>query len=336
MELSKQEGRRLSDIQRQLKKDLKAIHGYALKIAVRKLKSVLQKIDEYDLIAKELSDLLLANWNKSYEDAISKAIYVINNQTSPTVTKAEIDNAITLMQNIVGKDYANIVSDDVRKVVEETYNLGRGAFISKSAVKKDELENETIRDIGASYAFDVIDYAAIDWLHETNIYWIGKHYEKEVIDRLRKAGYEIIEQGLSRDNAGKLLAETFKDQFEKSTGYWKNLSNHIVTDSRTFGEVESLVLAQVDKYRIDAVLDDRTTDLCRYLDAETKKNPFSTSNAVTLRDERISAPTPEAAIRIKPWIPYDAKKDTPPDLNNKAYWLPPFHFGCRSRIVAIT
>jgi SPP1 gp7 family putative phage head morphogenesis protein len=205
------------------------------------------------------------------------------------------------------------MQDDIREIVEETYT------ISQEAIQK------------ISPTFNLVDYRAMDWLEETNIYWIGKHYDSQVVDRLKKAGYQVIEDGLARDEAGKVLKELFTDQFKKSNSYWEGLSNHIVTQSREFGAIEAYVKAEVTQYRIDAVLDDRTSDICRYLDGTI----YEVSKAVEMRDRVMSAATPEASIKIKKWIPYDAKKDDPPDKDLPDFAFPPYHFNCRSRSVSV-
>jgi hypothetical protein len=148
-------------------------------------------------------------------------------------------------------------------------------------------------------------------------------------------------------------------------GYWETVAANHVARARSYSLANTFKAAGIDYYRIEAVLDDRTTPQCEFLhgkvlpvgpaadrinrvlaspqpEAVLTEQPFirdrgdrltigapgEEEQTVARIDERPTGGTPEPAAsgRYTPVM-------SPGDMVDAAIGLPPYHFRCRSTAV---
>ena len=252
----------------------------------------------------------------------------------------DIDDVIEVLQGALSTDFAANVSPVVNGSVKHVYSLGA---------------NE-IR-VGLGKSFNLVDRRAVKWLHEHHMYWSLNHYDSHVTERIKNLGEVVIKNGLSRENAGRFFQNTIGEELKRSDAYWRMTADAITTRSRSFGSIEAMVKAGATKYRVDAVIDHRTSDICRLLDGRevTVKDPetgeektfklddpsFEVHDAVTLRNQMIEAKTPEEVKEMSPWLSNSQTQRSllsgdfkhTHDLVRSGHMFPPFHGNCRSRLV---
>lgn len=108
-----------------------------------------------------------------------------------------------------------------------------------------------------------------------------------------------LERGLGRDDiAGELEAAARAALVERAPFYWDVVASAFIGQGRSFAQVSSYAEAGIQTYRIEAVLDERTTHICRYLHGKT----FSVAGALRKFDQVERMEEPEDIKRALPWI----------------------------------
>lgn len=270
--------------------------------------------NRWDRLAKQLTDLLLTKVDEIQKEAINDFIRYIK-ANEGTITEIEVNEGINLLENKLGKKLAEKLREDVVTYQMESYKLAQ-------------------TDLGLQFQYSQVDLKALAWLEKDQMYWIGDYYNSQLRDKLLDAGKNSLQHQYDRENSGNLLKEKFINEFEKSQSYWEGLSDHIITRSREFGRTEGYVKAGIKYLRIDAIMDSRTSIICREMNGRI----ILVSKAVKLRDRLMNASKPEDTKRIAPWLTNKQvmklvvgvkTEEIPEGLE-----MPPYHFRCRTRTTA--
>lgn len=184
----------------------------------------------------------------------------------------------------------------------------------------------------ADWEFSRTDEDLVAWLSSDASFWVGQHWGDQVTTTVRDTLTEL--GSVSREQKVRALRESMTNLVRRSDGYWSNLSNHITTRARSFGVTEGLVAVGARRGIFDAINDDRTSDVCRYMDGKE----VLVQDMVALRQQITEAASPEAIRNVQDWKLLTAEEvesrsvaGRPPVYAS----LPPLHFGCRSHIVFI-
>lgn len=287
-------------------------------VELRKIEAILRK-DVYDRLAAELQDVLLQGWNARQKDAIENVIRAIKGRgpvaQREMFSQAQLDEMIGALRVTLGDRFAADVAPALKEIELQTYATG---LTGKVQVKP---------------TFNLVDQKAIAFLEQHNIYWVKNFFDRQLADRVTDLGSRVLNEGMNRQQAGELFEQAFADQYEAySWRYWQGFANHVVTRSREFGAVERYVRAGRDYLQVKAILDHRTTEICRHMHDKV----FKVADAVKLRNDMINAKNPEEVISIAPWMKPDALVAKPSKALPVHMTLPPYHFNCRSRTVTAT
>ena len=275
--------------------------------------------DKYDRIALKLADFLIDTWSAETKTAINEAIRTITDKNTE-ITADELALILKRIGKRLGVNFASIVENSLGETVTSAYRVGQEEIL------------KGVAPTGNLFTFNLVDEQAIDWARENITYWIGEHYGSALSKDIGTIAAQVISEGLSREAAGNLFKTEFGERFKRSKNYWEGLSNHTVTRAREFGRTEAYVKAQVQYVKIVAVVDHRTSDICRLLNGRV----FPTSYMVKTRDKLMSAKSPEAAKKVTPWVKPETIEGKPTDKLRQSLSMPPFHFNCRTRTVIAT
>jgi SPP1 gp7 family putative phage head morphogenesis protein len=118
-------------------------------------------------------------------------------------------------------------------------------------------------------------------------------------EKARQIVSRAIAQGLGRDEISRQLREAFRNTaVNRSAFYWDVVASAFVGRARSFAEVSSYADAGISHYIIVAVLDEVTTDICRFLHG--KRFSVGASMAQFTRIERLR--NPERIKHEQPWL----------------------------------
>ena len=118
-------------------------------------------------------------------------------------------------------------------------------------------------------------------------------------EEARRIVAEGLEAGLGRDDIARDLERAAKSVIAgRGSFYWDVVAGAFVSNGRSFAQVSAYAEAGIQSYVIEAVLDEQTTNTCRFLHGKT----FSVGDAVR-RFERIeSLEQPEDVKTEQPWV----------------------------------
>lgn len=108
-----------------------------------------------------------------------------------------------------------------------------------------------------------------------------------------------LEQGLGRDAIAEALNTALGPVagLRKSEQYWNVISAAFTNRARTFGHLSSYADAGVEKYIIEAVLDEATTEQCRFL----HNKRFTVSKGLDLYRQAEELEDPTEIKNLMPW-----------------------------------
>ena len=191
--------------------------------------------------------------------------------------------------------------------------------IGKDGVKKPH---------GVVNSTELVDQRALEWARKDNKYWIGNHFE-DIGDRLREKLPEYIQQGMGSVEAGEQLEQLFGAEYGRNKSYWRGFAASAINRSRTFGEISGYEEAGVATYEILAVMDERTSPVCKFMNGKV----FKVKTAANVRDDIINS-LPEMVKTNHPWLSFkDVQNMTDEQLQAAGFVMPPFHFHCRTTTV---
>jgi hypothetical protein len=117
----------------------------------------------------------------------------------------------------------------------------------------------------------------------------------------------------------------------KSVPYWRVVANAAASRAYHYGAMKAGEMLGVRAYQIQAVLDERTSAICQYMNGKE----FWLSDAVRLL-ETAAMGSFEDVKTVTPWLKLnDIVGADAGELSDLGFMVPPFHPNCRSTIIFI-
>jgi len=273
---------------------------------LEELAAALERADVEE-IAEALEEALKEGWTVAIALALEAAENAFQNGATPQET-------IGVMRSEVTRVFPRRVTPQLNEAVEMTYRIGQ-------------------REVNAG-GISQAGRESINMMNNTSAFWVDNHWERHVQDRIRGVGGDVIEEGLGAFRGGRRFAESSLGQeFGKSQSYWELMSNSVTTRTRELSHIDGFVQRGVEEVEINAVLDSRTSCVCRTLDGTR----FDTETLASFKEEMMDADSPEDITNnVSPWLPcsrvQSLKSQGPEALADAGVVSPPFHGHCRSTL----
>lgn len=280
------------------------------------LLGVILKGDKWEAMANRLSNLLLKKWDKEQKSAIIETIDLLI-QGEGYISDEEMEIAVNTLEAKLGTSIFEAMRKDIETISLESYTKGHA-------------------DIGIQFEFNTVDKKALYWLTQKDVkqFWIGDSYNTWINKFLNEMSAEVMKQGMGRVDAGKYFESILSEGFSRKRNYWELLAEHVVTRSREFGKVSAYEKAGISEVKIVAVIDHRTSAICRFLNGKV----INVNKLVKQRDELMRAKTLKQIKKLAPWYSdrqveiFEGKN---PDKIPSSIGLPPYHARCRTRTVSL-
>jgi SPP1 gp7 family putative phage head morphogenesis protein len=150
--------------------------------------------------------------------------------------------------------------------------------------------------------------------------------QEDFSEKARQVVSQGIAQGLGRDDISRALGAAFRDTaMNRSAFYWDVVASAFVGRARSAAEIVSYAEAGIAYYIIEAVLDEVTTDICRYLHGKR----FSVSVAMGQLERAERLRNPEDIKQAQPWL--RVRQDR---RGNRAIFVPTAQGDLRVAVVA--
>jgi SPP1 gp7 family putative phage head morphogenesis protein len=117
------------------------------------------------------------------------------------------------------------------------------------------------------------DKAAVTRSAMTNAHYVRDFATKQMSPSLSSQARGIVQTGISRGESSRVIGKELHRVIGKATGgqteaYFRMTSSAINGRSREFSSLRSMQDAGIEKYEWSSVLDERTTETCRWLDGQ--------------------------------------------------------------------
>lgn len=135
----------------------------------------------------------------------------------------------------------------------------------------------------------------------------------DLAELARETVARALEEGLGRDDIGEQLATAMAGRVARSEGYWQVVSGAFVNRARTYSQLLSYEEAGISHYIFEAVLDERTTDICRFYHGQQ----FTVGGGIRSMNSVMSLEDPEEIRSVNPWLRTGRDED-----GNRVIWFP--------------
>lgn len=145
------------------------------------------------------------------------------------------------------------------------------------------------------------DYVAEKYIRHSHVNYIRRSTGKRIVKLSQKARSIVargVSQGVDTSVIAADLKKTLTDDIPRPDSYWKVVADAFVGRARAASQVYALDDASIATFEVVAVMDDVTTDICRFMHGKI----FSVSVAVDLLKSLESLADPEDVRFAHPWV----------------------------------
>jgi SPP1 gp7 family putative phage head morphogenesis protein len=266
----------------------------------------------------EMAELLLGKWATATATAKRQAAEWLAARGG-VLTADEMDDILDAIDDILDDRFFAQIKSPLRYLFDESYRHAKHGIAQRLEIVA---------------RFNVIDTEVTKWLTDHHLYWIHDYYNRRVSGQFAKVVAEGMAEGLGRNEMGVVVKDFFSKYpglANKPDSYYRLLSANAMNRSRNFGIMQGFEDAGIESYRIVAVMDERTSPICRKMN----NTVISVKQGIAHRNALMAAETPEDVKAIAPWpTPTQIETLDVDQLSGLGVKVPPFHGFCRSTIVA--
>lgn len=292
----------------------------------------------------DFADQLKANAKGPHEEAVSRLFSLIDEANLDRLRESrsalqDFQQQLALISKELGMEVTEKNLPVINEWVEDIYN---------------KTKRRLADDLAITPSLKIRDRSAIGHLSRFQNFWLQNHYADDLATQAQNIVVNYgLQDGLGRNELGDILREKLGDKFQEYH-YWDTVASTWLNNSRTYSSLNAMNQAGVAEYIYNAVLDERTTVICRSLDGMT----FSVNVGLDLWGQVGELDDPEKMKDINPMInerldsegnvqSYYYKKSDGSTVNmrtgnfSRGYLeshgviFPPVHFLCRSWIEAM-
>lgn len=302
--------------------------------------------DELVEIAKIESNLtkgVVSNFKKAGRTALKKGLKEFEAIAAANPTESQVKQFLSIIEKEltgVGKAQAPAIAAATKLIYQVT---------------KGKLSNK----LKLAATLTLQDTQTINVLAKDHLFWVGNSYNAALRKNLNNTvANEVIAKGLGKKEAGKKL----RDIVEKKMGlvapvnggeravdaYFAGLGRVIANRAQNFSRLATFQIAGFTRYRIIAIMDQRTSAICREMDGRV----FTVDQGVQSMEAQLGAKNPSQVKSIAPWMSAadvrrllkDAGQSPTAKVNegsaktlaDAGVALPPYHGHCRTWIEEAT
>ena len=326
------------------------------------VEKVLDPLDQHDFMAivRRLRSALRGVAEPAEADALRRALERLDVDW-PHLTPAARGQVIS-----AAKQALRSVEDQVLPQVDQLFEAEAEKVVSRS-------RQSAVRRFGLHIGADMThtDRRIARFAQESQAGFVRDEYGRRREDFSQRARTLVaagVERGLGRDDiTAELSSALSAEGFNRNQNYWEVVAMVFANRARTFTQVAAFDEAGVERYRFDAVLDEVTSEVCRFLHGKV----FTVASALDRFKQAERLRDPERVREIQPFIQVGADDDgnqvlfyerngrrravaqvdepgiggrdevgrysrelSPSQLEAAGVSVPPLHGRCRSTIVA--
>jgi SPP1 gp7 family putative phage head morphogenesis protein len=244
----------------------------------------------YDALVLELLQAMKVEAGPKLKLGMKKVLDSLD-QNWPAMSKAQQSAAI----NVAAKKYLGL-GDAVAPSVEQVFKQSGPAMAL--AVKKAASAKYNLKVIPA---LDLPDEAAISFLASSQANYVRNAFgarQDKFSGTVRGIVAQGIREGMGRDEiAERIQADAGAAELARTDSYWRMIASTFTSRARSWSTLRSFDEAGLTAYQFDAVLDEVTSEVCRFMHGRV----FPVAPALQRMQAVEQAPDPEDVADIQPW-----------------------------------
>lgn len=223
----------------------------------------------FNLSEAEARQLLEKYYGEKPSQAIAKAVNDITDEEQKLRLQAEM-SAPAYQYRIKRLD---TLAAEGKKLCETLYKVEVATNIAFLAAEYEKAYNLCTFDIqkgtGVSVAFEHVPKSRIDQVLKTN--WSGKHFSTRVWDNTQELAQElshVMAESFMTGESGYKTAQKIQERFRVGAFEARRLIRTENTYITGQAELESYEKSKIKEYKYAALMDERTSKICRELDGK--------------------------------------------------------------------
>lgn len=217
-----------------------------------------------------------------------------------------------------------------------------GILVKDSTVYYKKVKKRLAKDFKRPYSFVHADKQAVRIINKWNTTFIGDNYQDNVtkqVDNIIRKTIKESEGAMSRAQVSTALKKQMPGPV-RNKGYWTTVASSVLNNARSASSLRFYDDAEVETYEVLAVLDQRTSHVCRDMHGRT----FDVKVGLKVFEDLDAAESPDEAKDAKPWMTENTKGQvflrgnlttglSDAELQGQGISTPPYHGRCRTTIV---
>lgn len=260
---------------------------------VFRIEKALDPLDAEDFMAivRRLSRALRGAARPAEDAALRRALERLDVDW-PNLSPAARDQVIRAAKQALGT-----VDDQVLPKIDQVFEIEADGVVRGT-------RRSTIRRLGLRIGADTTrsDERVAEFARESQGNFVRDEYGRRREDFSRTARDVVasgVERGLGRDDIVQELSMGMgRAAFDQSRDYWEMVSMVFANRARTFTQLGAFDEAGIGHYRFDAVLDEATSEACRFMHGKV----FTVGRAIERVRRVEGARDPEAIRDMQPFV----------------------------------
>lgn len=260
-----------------------------------------------------LAAIMLASWSRKTQAARDAFLDALNETYTAATMNRGAEEASRILSDVVNAD------DTMAMRAAQVQASRRGASVANALSAFDEIPtNEQV----------------FEGMARASRYWTNGYFNNHVLPTLQRAVQNMIEsEGLSDPTEiYRMLRQRIDERLLGRVPYWHTVSSSAASRAYHYGMIKGGRRVGYRGYRLIAVIDDRTSDICRHL----HRKEFWLADAERIYDD-IAKTENEDIKEVHPWIDKEEYIGmTEREVYSRAAYVPPFHGRCRTTMQLIS
>lgn len=288
----------------------------------------MSKFENYfDKLMDDYYMVLINAWDEKVKESARYAITELAKLgKGQRADKQFLEGLDYMIRTKLGSEFSILLDDPVKNFCDLAYKIS----------------SEESQFKGINISFSPQDQKNIDLVKRQQVFWLRNHYDSSVSQRMQEVLTQSLADDLTTDELADQLQSEFKEVMKGSRVYFEGLAEHTGLRIREFGRLKNYEKIGAKFYKIVAVMDERTSDICRALNGKIfpLKPALDSMDAMFQVNEKMSFEDAKNELkRIAPFvkdsqIEYNNSGD-PIGINGSHTPFPPFHWRCRTRTVVV-
>ena len=273
--------------------------------SIRAARALLDQVFSQVLVSKALKLHTRAGFDRAVA-ALSRRLLSSTHEDELKALKAAVDT--------LDVDWHSSSAAQRRQLIRQSMSAaGRHTAAIPSRIKTHlgEAANEVIaatrahgraQGLAIGVDFNAMDRRVAQHLVKSNLNFVTDEYGRR-LQGLSTEAQGLVAEGVEQGLGQKEIAASLRKLAEgfivgRSAAYWDVVAASFIANGRSFAQLSSYAEAKIEHYQIEAVLDERTTETCRFLHGKT----FSVSAGLERFEHLETIENPDALKAARPWV----------------------------------